>query len=181
MGTYGGAVGAHKSLCRSWDSLLPDNAVAHNFLLPFGRLQQVCYLRPNQSSRWNAPAKLRSLHPNAGTIPRVVDIATFCLMSPSSSSTPIRTSPFKSSMPTIAGRTRPIEKFATAASRCSVEVHSYRSMRQGRTDALQGDGVWQVHIGRLPVSSPRHVCKGVCKAEGLLSCMTYIISHLSSV
>lgn len=33
-----------------------------------------------------------------------------------------------------------------------------------------GHGIRKMHISRLPVNVPRHVCKGVHAIEGLLSC-----------
>ena len=100
-------------------------------------------------------------------------------------------------MPTISGRARPIEKFAEAAAKCSIEVGFFhRSLKRqctpccasctccfsspnpkfyfsGRSSLRSGTPghiIRQMHPSRLPVNIPGHVRKGIYAIKGLLSC-----------
>jgi hypothetical protein len=75
-------------------------------------------------------------------------------------------------MPTMSGRVRPIEKFAEAVGKCSVEVCSrgcLLSIVEFATNFdLSGCGIWQVYRCRLSVSPSRHVCERIYAPQRLL-------------
>jgi hypothetical protein len=86
----------------------------------------------------------------------------------------------------MSGRVRPIEKFAEAVGKCSVEVRSTVSFlyHWTRTDFdLSGRGIRQMYRCRLSVSPSRHVCERIYAPQRLLfgmwaSCGGYFIAHL---
>ncbi|KAL2869336.1 uncharacterized protein BJX67DRAFT_26665 [Aspergillus lucknowensis] len=73
-------------------------------------------------------------------------------------------------------RTRPIEKFAKATSKCAVEVSPLPALLRAQLRRIcadgrrfAGGGIWKVHCCRLSRSAQRHVCQRVYEVERLLS------------
>ncbi|KAK5730985.1 hypothetical protein LTR15_000923 [Elasticomyces elasticus] len=67
------------------------------------------------------------------------------------------------------GRTRPIEKFAQAAAKCSPEVWS-PCTQVANVTLIEATGcrVWKVHLSQLSEREQRHVCTGVHAPQELL-------------
>ena len=67
-----------------------------------------------------------------------------------------------------APRAKPLEKFITATSKCTLEV--CRSLSPHDLPILISTGrlVWQMHCCRIPECSQGHVCKGVYATKELL-------------
>lgn len=66
------------------------------------------------------------------------------------------------------GRTRPIEKFAEAAAKCSPEVDFSIPYNIAPTDGQIGRCLWQVCGGQLPEYQEGHVCPRIPRSKGLL-------------
>ena len=89
-------------------------------------------------------------------------------------------------MPTLAGRARPIEKFAEAVAKCGPEVcilvplQCWGVMMNGMgallnsVDRSLGSTLWEVYRGRLPVYASGYVQEGIHGAEGLLSGLLWV-------
>lgn len=82
-----------------------------------------------------------------------------------------------------AARTRPIQKFAAAASKCSAEVRLQATATvpfcSTSLTIETGRGIWKMHRCRLQRSAQGQMRRRVYEAQGLLHC-TCISSRLTS-
>ena len=65
---------------------------------------------------------------------------------------------------TMTTRSKPLEKFVQASSKCTVEVRTLFTSRTAIAHHISGSGVWQMHSSRIPERQKRHVRSRVLKA-----------------